>query len=305
MQDSVTGGAAGFLNPESRIPNPAAHSLFISDLHLSADHPHSMAAFRRFITTSAPKAEALYILGDLFEYWAGDDDLHDPFHQLVISALHSLSAPLSPDSDTTTSQSTMLPKNASRVAGYLPLAGERDGDSLRENHMTRVYLMHGNRDLLMGEALAEACGAMLLSDPTLIDLYGTPTLLSHGDLLCTDDVEYQNFRTHVHSLDFTRQFLARPLAERKTYIEQLRARSDTEKQSKSSEIMDVNDDAVAHLLREYNYPRLIHGHTHRPKRHEHVVDGHLCERWVLGDWNHQGSALRVDASGTGWETIPN
>lgn len=238
------------------------YSLFISDLHLSADHPHSLAAFRRFITTSAPQAEALYILGDLFEYWAGDDDLHDPFHQLVISALHSLSAP-------------------------------------------RVYLMHGNRDLLMGEALAEACGAMLLSDPTLIDLYGTPTLLSHGDMLCTDDVEYQNFRTHVHSLDFTRQFLAKSLAERKTYIEQLRARSDTEKQSKSSAIMDVNDAAVAHLLRKYNYPRLIHGHTHRPKRHEHAVDGHLCERWVLGDWNHQGSALRVDARGTGWETIPN
>lgn len=237
------------------------YSLFISDLHLSAEHPQTLAAFRRFIATSAQKAEALYILGDLFEYWAGDDDLHAPFHQEVISALRSLSA-------------------------------------------TRVYLMHGNRDLLMGEALAEACGALLLADPTLIDLYGTPTLLSHGDTLCTDDVEYQRFRTHVHSLDFTRQFLARPLAERKAYIEQLRTRSDTEKQRKSSAIMDVNDDAVAHLLRGYNYPRLIHGHTHRQKRHEHLVDGHLCERWVLGDWDKQANALRVDASGTGWETIP-
>lgn len=238
------------------------HTLFISDLHLAASHPQTLAAFRRFIATSAPKAEALYILGDLFEYWAGDDDLHDPFHQLVISALRSLSA-------------------------------------------TRVYLMRGNRDLLIGDALAEACSATLLADPTLIDLYGTPTLLSHGDMLCTDDVEYQRFRAHVHSLDFTRQFLARPLAERKTYIEQLRARSDAEKLGKSSAIMDVNDESVAHLLREYHYPRLIHGHTHRPEKHEHLVDGHRCERRVLGDWDSCANALRVDASGTRWETIPD
>jgi UDP-2,3-diacylglucosamine hydrolase len=241
-----------------------AHTLFISDLHLSADHPHSLAAFGRFIATLAPKAEALYILGDLFEYWAGDDDLHDPFHQQVISALRSLSA-----------------------------------------HATQVFLMHGNRDLLIGETLTEACGAKLLTDPTLIDLYGTPTLLCHGDTLCTDDVEYQRFRSHVHSLDFTRHFLAKPLAERKAYIKQLRTRSETEKQNKNSAIMDVNDDAVACLLREYNYPRIIHGHTHRPKRHVHMVDGHLCERWVLGDWDHQGSALRCDSSGTRWETIPD
>ncbi|MFA6971557.1 MAG: UDP-2,3-diacylglucosamine diphosphatase [Gallionella sp.] len=236
------------------------HTLFISDLHLSTEHPQTLAAFQRFIATTATQAEALYILGDLFEYWAGDDDLQAPFHQQVISALRSLPA-------------------------------------------TRVYLMQGNRDLLMGEALAEACGAVLLADPTLIDLYGTATLLSHGDQLCTDDVEYQRFRKHVHSLDFTRQFLERPLAERKAYIEQLRIRSETEKQNKSSAIMDVNDDAVAQLLREYRYPRLIHGHTHRPKRHEHVVDGHLCERWVLGDWGNQANALRIDASGISWETI--
>lgn len=230
------------------------HSLFISDLHLGADQPHSMAAFRHFVAETAPQAEALYILGDLFDYWAGDDDLEDAFHAQVVAALRGLA-----------------------------------------QHGTRVYLLHGNRDLLMGETLANACHAMLLNDPTLIDLYGTPTLLGHGDRLCTHDAEYQRYRTQVHDADFQRQFLARPLAERKAYIAQLRERSIAEKQSKDSAIMDVDDDAVAALLREHGYPRLIHGHTHRPDRHQHIVDGRTCERWVLGDWDRQGSALRCDA----------
>lgn len=232
------------------------HTLFISDLHLSADHPHSIAAFQRFIATPAPHAEALYILGDLFEYWAGDDDRHDPFHADVITALRDLAA-----------------------------------------HGIKICLMHGNRDLLMGNALAKAAGAVLLDDPTLLDLYGMPTLLSHGDKLCTDDVEYQKFRAQVHDAAFQKNFLAQPLAARKAYIEQLRQHSTTAKQSKDSAIMDVNDGAVAALLREYRYPRLIHGHTHRPNRHEHVVDGHRCERWVLSDWDQQASALRCDAQG--------
>ncbi|MHB1237288.1 MAG: UDP-2,3-diacylglucosamine diphosphatase, partial [Gallionella sp.] len=234
------------------------HTLLISDLHLSADHPHSIAAFRRFTVSLAPRAEALYILGDLFEYWAGDDDRHDPFHAQVIDALHGLAA-----------------------------------------HGTRIYLMHGNRDLLMGDALAQAAGATLLGDPTLLDMYGTPTLLSHGDKLCTDDVEYQKFRAQVHDAEFQKNFLAQPLAARKSYIEQLRRQSTSAKQNKDSAIMDVNDDAVAALLREHHYPRLIHGHTHRPKRHDHTVDGHLCERWVLSDWDQQATALRCDAQGCG------
>ncbi|OGS97107.1 MAG: UDP-2,3-diacylglucosamine diphosphatase [Gallionellales bacterium RBG_16_56_9] len=232
------------------------HILFISDLHLNADQPHSMAAFQHFIAAFAPQAEALYILGDLFEYWAGDDDLHEPFHARVIAALRNLAA-----------------------------------------HGTTVYLLHGNRDLLMGEALANACHATLLNDPTLVDLYGTPTLLSHGDMLCTDDTEYQRYRAQVHDANFQQQFLAKPLAERKARIAQLRSRSTAEKQSKDSGIMDVNNASVAALLREYRYPRLIHGHTHRPNRHEHLVDGHSCERWVLGDWHQQGAALRCDAQG--------
>lgn len=234
-----------------------SHTLFISDLHLTAHHCErndGTENFLRFIEQIAPKAEALYILGDLFEYWAGDDDLHDAFNHRVVLALKSLSD-------------------------------------------TRVYLMHGNRDLLMGEALAKACGAELLADPTLIELYGTPTLLSHGDMLCTDDVEYQQFRKRVRAAEFRSDFLSKPLATRKAYIEALRRSSDTEKKGKSNAIMDVNEDALASLFRQYNYPRLIHGHTHRPARHEHLVDGKLCERWVLGDWDKRANALCCDSSG--------
>ena len=232
------------------------HTLFISDLHLSSDQSHSIAAFRHFIKDIAPQADALYILGDLFEYWAGDDDISDQFHAEVISALHELSA-----------------------------------------HGTKVFLMHGNRDLLMGQAMARACQATLLDDPTELNLYGTPTLLSHGDILCTDDVEYQRFRAQVHDAEFQKKFLAQPISARKDYIEQLRRLSTLEKQNKDIAIMDVNSAAVAGLLREYRYPRLIHGHTHRPDRHVHIVDGHSCERWVLGDWYQRGSALRCDVQG--------
>ena len=232
------------------------HTLFISDLHLSAGHPRSMEMFQRFIDTLAPQAEALYILGDLFESWAGDDDLHDRFHARVISALHGLAV-----------------------------------------HGTDVYLMHGNRDLLMGDELAQACHARLLPDPTLLDLYGIRTLISHGDTLCTDDVEYQKFRAQVHDAAFQKNFLAQPLAERKAYIELLRRQSTSAKQGKDMGIMDVNDDAVAALLRKHGYPRLIHGHTHRPDRHEHNVDGHVCERWVLSDWDQNAAALHCDAEG--------
>lgn len=232
------------------------YTLFISDLHLSVDHPHSFTAFQRFLDTLAPQAEALYILGDLFEYWAGDDDRHDHFHAQVVDALHKLST-----------------------------------------RGIKIFLMHGNRDLLMGEELAQASGAILLNDPALLDLYGTPTLISHGDTLCTDDIEYQNFRAQVHDVTFQKNFLAKPLAARKTYIEDLRRKSKDAKRSKDRSIMDVNDEAVAAVLRKYDYPRLIHGHTHRPNRHEHLVDGKICERWVLSDWDQKTSALRCDTQG--------
>ncbi len=243
--------------PTKQVP----FSLFISDLHLSTTHPHGTELFLQFAEHAAPQAEALYILGDLFEYWAGDDDLDTPFHQRITEVLRALS-----------------------------------------DQGTRIFIMHGNRDFLMSEKLAIACHATLLPDPVLLDLYGTPTLLTHGDALCTDDAAYQRFRRMVRSDDWRTRFLILPLAQRKTQIEQLRAQSEHAKRVKAMDIMDVNCDAVHELLRQHHYPRLIHGHTHRPAKHLHHLDGHTCERWVLGDWDSKANALRYDKSGVRWET---
>jgi UDP-2,3-diacylglucosamine hydrolase len=160
-----------------------------------------------------------------------------------------------------------------------------------------LFFMHGNRDLLVGEAFVSRCGATLLPDPTLIGLYGTPTLLMHGDTLCTDDVDYQNFRSYARSAENQASFLARPLAVRREQMQGMRERSEQSKQAKTVEIMDVSIGTVEQTLREHGYPRLIHGHTHRPARHVHVVDGRSCERWVLNDWYERGGYLRCDESG--------
>lgn len=233
-------------------------TLFISDLHLSQSRPGITRLFFDFLQGTAAGAQALYVLGDLFEYWAGDDDLAEPLHAEVASALRRL-----------------------HEAGVA------------------VYFMHGNRDFLASAEFARAAQAELLPDPTLIDLYGTPTLLMHGDSLCIDDPAYMAFRTKVRNPAWQQAFLAQPLAERKAIIEGLRRDSDAEKAQKSAEIMDVNPEAVATALRENGYPRLIHGHTHRPARHLHDVDGRICERWVLTDWYEDGGYLRCDAGGCG------
>lgn len=235
----------------------AGHCLFISDLHLCSTRPEITRQFVDFLHSVAGKTDALYILGDLFEYWAGDDDLNDPRHSDIIAALSALKA-----------------------------AG------------TQVFLMHGNRDFLLGKDFAGKTGITLLPDPTPLTLYGKRVLLSHGDKLCTDDVAYQAFRQQVREPAWQSHFLAQPLVARKAQIEALRQRSEQEKSQKAESIMDVNAEAVNALLRQYDYPELlIHGHTHRPARHEIKVDGHRCERWVLGDWYEQGSCLRCDSHG--------
>ena len=234
-----------------------SYSLFISDLHLATDRPRIVEQFLAFLVGPARGADALYVLGDLFEYWAGDDDLEDPLNERVARAFAALSG-----------------------------TG------------TALAFMHGNRDLLVGREFARRSGARLLEDPTLVDLHGTPTLLMHGDTLCTDDLEYQKFRAYARDKTHQARFLAQPLAARRAEMEDLRARSESAKQDKTSDIMDVNTNAVEDALRRAAYPpRLIHGHTHRPARHVHVVDGHTCERWVLGDWYANGSYLRCDANG--------
>jgi UDP-2,3-diacylglucosamine hydrolase len=232
------------------------HCLFISDLHLCDSRPHITQAFIAFLANTAANAQALYILGDLFEYWAGDDAIKTDALQPSIHALRSLAL------------------NAP------------------------IYLMHGNRDFLIGENFARVTGINMLPDPSLITLFGKPVLLSHGDALCTDDVAYQQFRKEVRHTSWQAQFLSEPLSKRIAYIEELRAKSEQEKSTKSMQIMDVNTSAVDTLLREFDYPPLfIHGHTHRPNKHTHKLDGHECERWVLGDWYEQGSYLELSAAG--------
>jgi UDP-2,3-diacylglucosamine hydrolase len=232
-----------------------AHSIFVSDLHLCPSRPGINQTFFDFLRGPVARAEALYILGDLFEYWAGDDD-DDPFNASVLTALHQLS-----------------------------------GTGVR------LFLMHGNRDFLIGERFAAATGARLLEDPTLLDLYGTRTLLMHGDTLCTEDVRYLEFRAKVRSPQWQDQFLAQTLAARKQIIAGLRSENVSEKKLKTEEIMDATASGIEAALRDHGYPRLIHGHTHRPALHRHVVDGHVCERWVLADWYTKGSYLRCDTAG--------
>jgi UDP-2,3-diacylglucosamine hydrolase len=237
--------------------NEARFTLFISDLHLCESRPHITEQFISFIEKTAGFADALYILGDLFEYWAGDDDLEDAHHQVVIQALRHLS---------------------------------RNG--------TSCYLIHGNRDFLIGQDFAEAAKLEILPDPTQLKIYGHRVLLSHGDALCTDDVAYQAFRKQVRDPDWQSTFLYQPLAARKAQIEALRMRSEQEKSEKTELIMDVNDSAVASLLRDFQYPEFfIHGHTHRPALHSLEVDQHNIQRWVLGDWYDQGSCLYLDSTG--------
>lgn len=232
------------------------HTLFISDLHLAPERPQITEQFLRFIRETAPAASALYILGDLFEYWVGDDDLEDPLNGIVSGVL----------------------------------AGLADSGS-------KVYLMRGNRDVLLGTDFASRCHATLLEDPTLVTLHGMPTLLSHGDALCTEDVDYQRFRLYARDPGNQQKFLAQSLQERREQMRGMRAQSEASKQQKTEAIMDVAPAAVEDLLRQHDYPRLIHGHTHRPARHLHTVDGHACERWVLNDWYETGGYLRCDAAG--------
>jgi UDP-2,3-diacylglucosamine hydrolase len=223
-------------------------SLFISDLHLSEDRPAANERFFAFIEDTASRADALYVLGDLFEYWIGDDDLADPFNGVVAGFFRRLT---------------------------------QGG--------TKLYFMHGNRDFLVGEGFAAATGAVLLADPSVVD----GVLLMHGDTLCTDDVEYQNWRRTARSPEWQRGFLAKSLPDRRVAVKGMREKSKQVIEAKPAEIMDVNDDAVREALRRHNVARLVHGHTHRPGRHRLDVDGRACERWVLPDWYGPGGYLEI------------
>ena len=230
-------------------------TLFISDLHLDASRPRLVEQFIGLTGGEAREADALYILGDLFEAWLGDDAVL-PAMQPVIKAIKALTDSGVP-----------------------------------------VYVMAGNRDFLMGEGFEAMSGARLIEDPTVIDLYGTPTLLMHGDTLCTDDVVYQQVRARVRDPQWIAAALAMGIEERIETAKKMRAQSQAHTQSTAEEIMDVNEEAVKSALRKHAVTRLIHGHTHRPAIHSLEVDGQPATRIVLGDWYEQASLLRCDDSG--------
>ena len=230
-------------------------TLFISDLHLGAERPDITATFIEFLRTQARQAEALYILGDLFEVWIGDD-VAIAAHQPIINALKNLT-----DSG-------------------IP-----------------VYVMHGNRDFLLGDAFASASGCQLVAEPLVINLHGTPTLLMHGDVLCTDDVDYQRFRAQVRNPAWQQKILALTPQQRTALAQDYRNQSREQSSQKSMEIMDVNPHAVENTLREHGVSHMIHGHTHRLAVHDIQVDGKPARRTVLGDWHHQGSVLVCDDTG--------
>ena len=231
-------------------------TLFISDLHLCDERPHINDLFTRFLNEIALDADQLYILGDLFEYWIGDDQLdHDPLARNIASQLAVIA-----------------------------------------NRGARIYFMHGNRDFLIGERFAQEANLTLLSDPTLIAPGSQPFLLMHGDTLCTDDLAYQQFRAQVRNPEWQAGMLAKPYAERAALARAIRSRSDIEKSMKADAIMDVNSVSVATVFEQFNYPVIIHGHTHRPAKHRHDINGRRCTRWVLPDWHVDGGYLKQAGS---------
>ena len=232
-------------------------TLFISDLHLDAERPAIAELFGAFLDGEARRAEALYILGDLFEAWVGDDD-------------------------------------PSAIGGFV-------ADSLRAlgDAGVPVYFIRGNRDFLLGEAYARRAGITILPDPAVVMLHGEPTLILHGDLLCTDDVAYQQFRAQTRDARWQRQFLSQPLAARLAFAAHARAASKARygelvASGQSESITDVAPATVREWFARYGVRRMIHGHTHRPAIHDEGT-GHT--RIVLGDWYQQGSVLRLSEGG--------
>jgi len=239
-----------------------AGTLFISDLHLDPGDPAVVRQFHAFLETDARRADALYILGDLFEAWLGDDD-PEPLARGVVAALRALTDAGVP-----------------------------------------CFVMHGNRDFLIGSRFCREAGATRLEDGTVVDLYGERVLLMHGDALCTDDVSYQRLRRILRNpaVRFVLRHLS--LGQRRALARRLRAGSRAHVGSTAPEIMDVNTAAVVDAFRRSGVRTLVHGHTHRPAVHEIEVDGAPVRRIVLGDWYVQGSVLEWSRQGCELRALP-
>jgi len=229
--------------------------LLISDLHLEEQRPDITRAFLRFLETRAVHAEALYILGDFFEVWVGDDGMTSFQHEIA-AALRVLS-----------------------------------------ESGTRIYLMHGNRDFMIGKAFCLEAGCTLLPDPHIAELGGQRVLLMHGDTLCTRDEGYMRLRRWLRNPVSLFVLHHLPLAKRQKLAQKLRSSSKAETRLKASDIVDVTPDAVVDVMQRHRVRTLIHGHTHRPSSHTLQVAGQPAQRIVLGDWDRQGWALQIDESG--------
>jgi UDP-2,3-diacylglucosamine hydrolase len=231
-------------------------TLFISDLHLHETRPQITRAFFHFLHTQALGAEQLYILGDFFDAWIGDDD-DNALNAEVATELKKLSS-----------------------------TG------------TQIFLMHGNRDFLLGEKFAAQAGAQLIAEGSVINLYGCPTLVLHGDDLCIDDKDYIAFRQQVRSPQWQQHILAQPLAARRALAAQLREKSQAMNSLKAEDIMDVSQPEVIRVMQKAEVTRLIHGHTHRPAHHTLNINEKAAERIVLGDWHDLGWAIIADKNKT-------
>jgi UDP-2,3-diacylglucosamine hydrolase len=228
--------------------------LFISDLHLSPRSPGATCLFLSFLAGPAREAEELFILGDLFEAWIGDDDIDEPYHAGIVAALR-----------------------AATESGL------------------RISLLHGNRDFLLGAGFAAVSGVKLIGDPYVLSTPEWQFVLSHGDALCLDDTAYMAFRAQVRDPQWQAALLAKPLAERRAIAAHMREVSEASQRGKDHPYTDLEPTATDDFLREHGYATFIHGHTHQPAKHDHIVDGIHVERWVLADWHEdRGEALVWD-----------
>ena len=219
---------------------------FISDLHLSPRSPGATRLFLQFLSGRARQADALYILGDLFETWIGDDDAADTFNADILSALRAAS-----DSG------------------------------------LKISALHGNRDFLLGIDFSAATGVRLLTDPYILSTAEWQFVLSHGDALCLDDTDYMAFRRQVRSPEWQAALLAKPLVERRAIAAHMREVSESSQRDKENPYTDLQTAATDDFLREHGYATFIHGHTHQPAKHDHIIDGIHVERWVLADWHEE------------------
>lgn len=239
--------------------------LFASDLHLSPRSTGATRLFLDFLAGPVRQAKELYLLGDLFEAWVGDDDIDDPYHRKIIAALSSAT-----------------------------------------ESGVEISVMHGNRDFLLGEVFAHAAGVRCISDPYILSTAEWQFVLSHGDALCLDDTEYQQFRAQVRDPAWQTEFLRQPLATRRAIAAQMRSASEKHQRAKPQPYTDLSPDATDDFLRQHGYATFIHGHTHQPATHDHIVDGIHIERWVLADWHEdQGEYLIWDGEKLSRQTLQN